>query len=71
MTRSLRVDGLAQHTRTNEIDTEKALEAELEYGVDDEGRSTEHDLEKGNPECVAIAMRLSIPSQFSFFQTQK
>ncbi len=55
----------------NEIDAEEAPEAELEYGVDDEGRCTLHDLEEGNPERVAIAMRLTIPFQFFFFQTQK
>ncbi len=50
----LGVDGLADDfAQTNEVNAEKAPEAELEVGVDGEGKRTVHDLKDGEPECGA------------------
>ncbi len=44
---------VVQHARTNEVGAEEAPEAELEDGVDGEGRRMVHDLDDGDPECGA------------------
>ncbi len=42
-----------QHAQTNEVDAKEAPEAELEGGVDGEGRCAVHDLDDGDSECGA------------------